>query len=59
MKPKYSVGYTLDDNLEVVTECRAYVSDYRSSNWDELKPEHRYSSYSKSGNGQFWKLKAY
>ena len=25
MKPSYSVGYTLNDDLEVETECRVYV----------------------------------
>ena len=59
MKPNYSIGYTLDDNLNVVTECRAYVCDHRSSSWDELKPDYRYASYDKSDNGRIWKHKDY
>ena len=60
MKPRYSVGYTLDSELNVVTECRVYLSEKeRRSNWDELKPDHRYASYDKSDNGRIWKHKDY
>ena len=54
MKPDYRLGYTLNDNLEVETEVRAYVRDQRSSNWDQLRPDHRYSSYIKSSYGKVW-----
>ena len=29
-RPDYRVGYTLDDNLQVVSEVRCYVTDGRS-----------------------------
>ena len=36
MRPQYSIGYTLDDDLQVVTECRAYVGDGREELNEDL-----------------------
>lgn len=60
MKAKYSTGYTLDNNLQVVTEVRAYVSDDKHWPWHNLMPAHRYNQqYDFFYHGSFWRLKGY
>ena len=59
MRPDYRSGYTLSDELQIVPEIRAYVKDFRSSRWDDLKPNHRYSKYNKSESGLTWRHSDY
>ena len=53
--PQYSQGYTLDDDLNVIPEVRAFVIDKRTSSWDELKPNHSYSQFIKTNSAKTWK----
>ena len=55
----YSTGYTIDDELQVVPEVRAYVTDKRTSSWDEVKPNHSSNQYIKSNSGKTWKHVGY
>ena len=55
MRPNYKLGYKLNNNLEVVREHKVIVSDDRSSSWQQIFPDHRYTNYKVTMNGQMWK----
>ena len=64
MKPNYSVGYTLNDDLQVEPEVRIFVDDYNHNNaprltWLERNPDHRYNEFIQTSHGNTWHSSAY